>query len=149
MHLWSTVILFEIYNHVSNCSFDPLSSCSNLHFWSGSSNLKMDQKYKFVRSMIKLSNSHFWTTFKLFELDQKCRFKQFESGPKLQFVTRCYISKRITVDQKCICEANWIGDTLNLHLSYFLGPIMTKSNLTGRNFSVHWVEWIPRKDYWT
>jgi len=28
--------------------------------------------------------------------------------------------------------------TLNVHLSYFLGPVK-KSNLTGRNLSVHWV----------
>ena len=76
------LVLFSTYINVSNCSFGPLSNCSNLHFWSDSSILKMDQKCKFVQFMNTLLNWHLWTTFKLFELDQKCRFKQFESGPK-------------------------------------------------------------------
>ena len=54
-------IFSEIYDHVSNCSFDPLYKGSNVHFWSKFSKILVQEFNCEVNSTYELLQTLFWT----------------------------------------------------------------------------------------
>ena len=76
--IWSTLYLFEIYDHVSKGKFGPLSNWSKRQVWSRFGE-NLDQTGLFQ------NNSHTW--FKLFKKGKFGPDFFSESGPNLPFRT--------------------------------------------------------------